>query len=322
MTPNEFPPSPPGGIPFKEYTLYFSNFDTYESCPQKFLWSRGWYDIDLGYGMGKKRPPPVKSSEHDRLMGEIIQKAVEDMYNKELWKDPATLQDKLADIVRKEFYHKMQKSYIDWNRAPTQHDMLDTCHAGVTGYLKTMRHNKLLGVFNKAEMEFVCRTDKDTSIGGKADLVVRRSDTGVIILDGKNSKTRGKYTVPDQLRWYALCYWLCFDAMPDRLAFVYYRYPYGTPVLNEFGNPTGEVESGLVDVSFTKEDLEGLALRTIDVHKGMREHKFEPNPEPSRCKFCDFETVCEARQSTKRKRNAKKTTLEQQVIDGGGLIEL
>jgi len=304
------------------YILYYSNFDTYESCPQKLLWSRGWHDIDLGHGMGKRRPVPVKKSEHDSIMGQAIQYAIEHLYNDQLWKSPHNLLQTLHDLAAQKLYKEMAKAHIDWFFAPSQQEMFAIVSAGVEGYLKTMKHNRLLGTFNQAEMEFLCYDKEGFPMGGRADMVIRREDTGVLILDGKNSKSRGKYTDPDQLRWYALCYYLCYGALPERLAFVYYRYPYGTPIKNEFGQETSEVESGLTDVPFTMADLEGLSQRIVLAHEGMRAHQFEAKPEPAQCRFCEYETVCDARKATKRTRTKKPTTLEQRIQESGGLIEL
>jgi hypothetical protein len=87
--------------------------------------------------------------------------------------------------------------------------------------------------------------------------------------------------------------------MVDRLGFVYYRYPYGTPIDDEAGMPTGEVESGIDWVEYTKDDLKGLAQRAADAVKGMDHEKFAPKPSPQNCKFCDFETVCPERMAQK-----------------------
>jgi hypothetical protein len=155
-------------------------------------------------------------------------------------------------------------------------------------------------------------------VGGRADVILRRDDTGITILDGKNGrrykdkKTGGymTYTDPDQLRWYALCFYIAYRKLVDRLGFVYYRYPWGAPrvdadgipVLDDQGEPV--LEQGVEWVTYTKEDLQGLADRAIKARRGMDREKFDPNPVPSYCRLCDFETVCPQRQE-QRKRNAK-----------------
>lgn len=303
------------------FTMFWSNLEMYEDCAQKFLWSRGWHDIDLGRGMGRGKQKPVRSSEHHSLMGNVIQVVLENLYNQELWRDGANLKDRLKTLLDKEFTLALNKAYIDWSRTdcPPQGDLYNICWDGISGYLKTMKQHRLLGPYARAEVELPAMVDKYTPINGRADFIIRRDDVGVMILDGKNAKTKGKYTDPDQLRWYALCFWLAYGQMPDKLGFVYYRYPYGKPILNEDGTETGEVETGVDWVPFTKDDLKGIATRAADASKAMTFHKFDPKPDPQTCKFCDFETVCEARKATKRTRN-RQTTLEQ-VSKADGLVE-
>lgn len=305
-----------------KFTMFWSNLEAYEDCPRKFLWGRGWHDIDLGRGLGRSKERPVKSSEHHAVMGNVIQGVIEDMYNSELWRDAANLKERLKTHLDKRFTLAINAAHIDWGRqdCPPQSEMYQICWDGICGYLKTMKHNRLLGPYARAEVELPAWVNKYTPVNGRADVIIRREDTGVTILDGKNSKTKGKYTDPDQLRWYALCFWLGYNQLPDRLGFVYYRYPHGKPILNEEGVETGETELGVDWVPFTMDDLKGIAQRAADARKGMDFHKFDPKPTPDVCKFCDFETVCDARKAAKRQQKQRKTTLEQ-VNNADGLIE-
>jgi hypothetical protein len=111
--------------------------------------------------------------------------------------------------------------------------------------------------------------DKWNPIGGKLDFLIRRDDEplkGITILDGKNAASRGKYTDPDQLRFYALTFYLQSGVMPDRLGFVYFRFPYGyIPPESEWekgpdGTPIKpEPETGIEWIPFTRDDLTGIA---------------------------------------------------------------
>jgi hypothetical protein len=176
--------------------------------------------------------------------------------------------------------------------------------------------------------------NKYTPIGGRADLIIRREDSGVTILDGKNSKRykdgRGgsmTYTNPDQLRWYALCYYLAYKKLPDRLGFVYYRYPYGdplmdvdgVPVLDEMGNQ--KIEEGVEWVPFTMDDIKGLGQRAVDASRAMFKEQFDPKPTPKTCRFCDYESVCPERQAqiAANRRNPRK---KDDVIGGEGFMLL
>lgn len=300
----------------RKFTLYWTNLARYENCPRQFLWYKGWGTIDVGGGPGRRKPQPVQSSRHHAIMGIVIQGAIEDMYNDELWRHPASLKRELLERTEREFRRQLAKprNFIDWRQAPTKGEMLNTCREGVVGYLRTMKAHKLLGPYARAEEDLIGYVDKYTPIGGRVDMLIQREDTGIMLLDGKNSKHKGKYTDPDQLRWYALCFHLAFSRMPDRLGFVYYRYPYGTPIPD-----SDEVESGVDWVDFTREDIQGLAQRAVKARKAMHREKFEPTPTPSGCRFCDYETVCDARIAQKAANSRGRKPKSQELPDDGFL---
>ena len=317
--------------PRKAFTLYWSSLRTYEDCPQSFLWGRGWGTIDVGGGPGRPKPLPEERSKHHAVMGIVLADFWEALYNNEEWKHPAGLMDRLLERAKKCFDRELMnpRNFVDWRLAPTRDELWETVEQGIRGYLVTMKANKLLGPFAKSEMDLTCYIDKWTPIGGRADLIFRRDDTGITILDGKNSKRykdrkTGEFmthTDPDQLRWYALCFYLSYKKFVDRLGFVYFRYPYGAtkldtagnpiPVLDDHGLETGDVETetGVDWVTYTKDDLKGIARRAKDAFRGMQREKFPAIPTPPKCKFCDFENVCAERQAQKQaNRRVKKTS--------------
>lgn len=312
------------------FTLYWSSLALYEDCPQKFLWSKGWRTIDIGHGLGRKKPLPVKKSEHHAILGIAIQYAIERFYNDELWRtlDPETLKRRLLELADETFRVELARKYVDWYAAGSRDDLEKLIHDAVMGYMRTLKHHRLLGPYAKAEVELLGYANKYTPVGGRADMIIRREDTGITILDGKNSKRykdpkTGKYTLtytdPDQLRWYALLFYLTYQKMVDRLGFVYYRYPYGTRILDDKGEDTGEIESGVDWVPYTKEDLKGLAARAIDAVKKMDKERFDANPSPQGCKFCDYESVCPQRQTQKeanRRTPRVQTALEMKAENG------
>ncbi len=297
-------------------TLYWSTLKTYEDCPQQFLWSRGWDTINLGFGLGNPRPNPNKDSRHHAVMGTVIQYAIEKMYNDELYRDPKNLLEVLMGLVDREFIRQESKpkNNMDYVQAKMSRDqVLQICKDGVSGYLQTMKAHRLLGPYAKAEVDIVGWIDKYNPVGGRADTIIRRDDTGVTILDGKNSSHKMKYTDPDQLRWYALLFKLAYRRTPDRLGFVWYRFPHGSTTVGENGEETKE--TGVEWISFDEGDLKGLAQRAIDAKKAMWKEKFDPTPSPNTCKFCDFVSVCPARQEQKSA-NAAKRAPKEQTIEG------
>lgn len=318
----------------EKYTLYWSSLDMYEGCPQQFLWAKGWGVIDVGGGPGRGKPKAEKRSEHHAVMGTVIQAVIERFYNDELWKllAPPVLRDRMLELADENFALELARRYIDWRVSIPQEEMRQLIRDGILGYIRTLKAHKFLGPYARAEVELLGYIDKYNPIGGRADVIIRRETeptNGVTILDGKNSKRYkdGKggtmtYTDPDQLRWYALLFYLCYRKMPDHLGFVYYRYPYGMPILDEEGQETGKIESGVDWVPCTKDDIKGLARRAADARKGMNKEHFDARPEPKRCKFCDFESECQARgqQRASNRRAQRSPSAALDNLQGAGML--
>jgi len=298
----------------REKALYWSSYDCYTNCAQRFLWKYGNKEIDLGAGLGKPKPGAKRSSEHHQIMGNTIQYAVERLYNDYLWqrliaKDPAErwserrLAEALIHIVTTDLERRLSSAYIEWAWAPSHREMAQTCIAGVIGFLKTMKANHLVGNPAKAE-HFLRGYLNDVPVAARVDLILERSPElplpGVTILDGKNSQEKGVYTSPDQLRFYALTYLLVRGKLPDRVGFVYYRFPYGTPT------EEGGTESGIDWVPLDKEDIRGLAHKIVAVRESIREMKFDADPVPSKCKWCVYEDICAPRQAQKQVNREKR----------------
>jgi hypothetical protein len=307
-------------------TLYWSHLGMYEACPQKFLWTKGWDGVDCGHGPGKAKPNPSTSSRHHAVMGIAIQDAVEKMYNEELYRNPATLSQTMLDLAERAFHRQESKPWntINYSEARmSRAEMLQICRDGAVGFLQTMKAHRLLGPYAKAEVDLVGWVDSKNPIGGRADTIIRRDDTGVTIIDGKNTAHKMKYTDPDQLRWYALLFKLAYRELPSRLAYVWYRFPHGHTTRD--GEGVEQVETGVEWVSFDEEDLRGLAQRALLAKKGMGEHQFDPTPTAKGCRFCDYEPVCEARQTQReansRKRNKKNDLIELSAPGSGGFVD-
>jgi hypothetical protein len=309
-------------------TFYPSHVFKYEACPQALLWHKGWGTIDLGRGPGRGKKLPELSSRHHAVMGIAIQYAIEKMYNDELYRDPHHLRFRLVELAENEFRRQELKprNHIDYSEARmSRTEMLEIVRDGVLGYISTMKHHRFLGnEYAKAEVNLVGWVNKWVSVGGRADMIIRRTDTGITILDGKNTKHKMKYVDPDQLRWYAMCFKLAYRVMPDRLGFVWYRFPYGMETLDEEKDEL-VVEQGVEWVDFTEDDLRGLAQRAIEAREGMRKEQFDPAPSPPNCKWCDFESVCEARQSQRAANAAKRGPSKRnikEISETGGFVDL
>lgn len=277
-------------------TLYWAHVESYEKCPQKALWQYGWGGIDLGAGPGRSKPKPHDKSRHHAVMGIVIQGVLEHFYNAELWKHREGLKDRLVRMTRDRLLDELPRNRIDWRESPPHTELEEVCVSGVLGYMRTMQVHKLLGPYARSEVNLFGYATKYLALGGRADFVIRREDVGITIMDGKNSQTKMKYVDPDQLRWYALCFALSYHKLPDRLGFVWYRYPYD--------EATGE--QGVDWVDFTRRDLRELLDRAQVVRKGQRKEDFDAKPAYQVCRFCDYESVCPQRQAAREENAAKR----------------
>jgi hypothetical protein len=272
----------------KNQHLYWSRLKKYESCGLNYLWSYGHPKYDLGQGYGKRRIPPIKRSEHHALMGTVIQYAIEMLYNNKLYQkhlfDQKSLQQELLKHMDEMFQQEQRRRFLILDEMSVD-EMREICVSGVMGYLETMKHQKLIGSYNQAEERLTGALPDGTLIGGIADLVYRLHGD-YIILDGKNSKAKGRYLDADQLRWYALCFRLVYGFYPKKLGYVWYRFPYNEE----------KEETGVSWVDFGRRDMTRLEERASRVRNLIQEgEKFRANPSKDNCRFCDFASVCEAK---------------------------
>lgn len=312
-------------------TLYWTHLSTYEKCPRQFLWRYGWDQVDFGKGPGNRMPIPEKKSEHHSLMGRVIQAVIEKMYNEEWWRDPKTLTDRLLEKVDLEYVYQERKMYLNYEEhdyVPTREECMQICRDGVTGYVQTMKAHKLLGIYARAEEKLIGWINKWNPVGGIVDVLIRREDTGITLIDGKNTTKKVEGVDLDQLRFYALVFRLAYKQLPDRLGYVWYRFPSGkqatennkpdSPLLfNEDGSPV--LETGIEWIECTEEDIKGIAQRALDAKKGMYKEKFDPKPDPPTCKYCDFESICPERQEQKKansKSRSKNLDEITEAVDG------
>lgn len=282
----------------KDSTLFWSHLKMYEECPQKFLWTKGWDGVDLGNGDGKPKTPTEKISRHHAIMGIAIHHAFEILYNDELWRDGKVLSDKMEELAVKEFDKLYPKSHIDLEKAKmTMEEMRQIVADGARGYIQTMKRHRLLGPFAKSEQKIIAWIDKWNPIGGILDAIIRRDDSGVMILDGKNASAK-ELVDTDQLVFYALLYKLAYKQLPDKLGVIWFRYP--------FSEESGE--EGITWVEFKDEDLTRVATRAKTAKHNMYKKKFPAKPSRMSCLFCEYKDACAER----------KAELEVSEIDGKG----
>jgi hypothetical protein len=290
----------------KMRNIYWSHLKMMRACPRQYLWHKGHPDHDLGAGYGKPMPLPEekRESEHHQLMGTVLSKVVEDIYNLELYREPSTLMEKALEIARTEFTEAEQRHYVLWTYL-TREQALDICLQGARNFLEIMKEHRFLGPYAKSELRMTPEMNKYFKVCGIADLVYRDKEGKVHILDGKNASTPMKYEDEDQLRWYALCFRLQYGVNPDRLGFFYFRYPTSNPPSTHHADPNKKWD-GFVEVSITEDDIQRLGKEAIETNRVIHKGVFEPNPMPKHCRICKFENICPERQEQKKHNAAKR----------------
>ena len=298
-------------------------------------------------------------------MGRVIADVSERFYNDRLWKRPKgmdpvgfskQLKQTLEAHVEREFDRQMEKSFIEfrsgpndlsWERSEPVGVLYDTCRSGVLNFVfKTMKQARLLGEYAKAEVDMKTKIDRWLPVGARPDLIIRRDGdkefAGLTILDGKNSGTIGRND-PDQLIWYALCFYLVFQKVPDRLAFIYYRYPAGLEnIFDADGNVDPQVIKydkkkykdgppkefsdwkGIIEVPFEISDLRRMSEEAKEIYRAMEAEKFAPTPSSDACTFCDYKDQCDAYKEWKKaNKKPPKTEIGKEIVssEGKGLIE-
>lgn len=265
----------------KPFKLSYSSFARYEECPQRYLYSKGWKGFDLGAGDGNPKPITEKRTEVDAFLGTVIQNVMELFYNDELWRKK-NLKLLLEKETRNSFKKSQQRFYIEWDKV--EKDQLEQdCIDAVLNAIVTIKKNKLLGSYAKSEVALELK-EENFHIHGIVDFIIDTKEHGLIILDGKNSKRKGKYTSVDQLYWYALILQNTVNRPPDKLSFLYWRFPY----------KEGGEDTGVSWIPFSMEEMKALKERARNVYASIMATQFQATPSVKACFFCPYKKDCDA----------------------------
>jgi CRISPR/Cas system-associated exonuclease Cas4 (RecB family) len=229
----------------------------------------------------------------NRLYGNVVGKLFEVFYRDKMWRGGA-MEQALLDLVRPVLNQVMieeaQKGGVyDWRepglKSRSVEEVEEEIRETVPRGIESIKYHRLMGVKSKAEVvldKFV----KGHKIGGRADFIIKRVSPhdDLVIVDGKGTRYREKYTEPRQLRWYAMLYQLIKHKIPDRLGFLYWRLE---PEENLDWHEVGQME------------LDNLLKAVLGVIKEIEEAKSTSDPGAifwvtagSNCKLCDYQDLC------------------------------
>lgn len=241
------------------------------------------------------------------VTGMAVHSAVEAMYNKRMWEDPAVLGNRkelewkmfgVADLVFAE-----RSKEISACKQFEVREAIEASHQSIRIYLDEMVKHHLLSSDSEAETEMKAQIGK-SSVHGRIDVIVRRNDTGVTVIDLKVSSD-SKYINHDQLRFYALLHKLVVGKVPDRVGFVLLRPP-----------PMGMAAvDQTVWVSCSEDDVSSIATRVMLAQRHIEAGLFQPNPRSGACKYCKHWSVCGYRKAKNRRVFKPKTDVVE-IPDG------
>lgn len=209
------------------------------------------------------------------IVGSTIGVIFQWFYEKEIWKSKNPKQD-LIDLVEpalRQAYHE-SKHEFDHNAYFVYGDQIKNL---VDNGLRIIRSNRLLKDENLAETDLTAykkHGEITLKLVGRSDFILRDSSE-TIILDGKATEEKDKYTDPEQLIWYALLHYMKFKFSPDKIGFLFWKFP---------DNPMKWVD-------FNEDDYRNSLRTTLNVVDNIISKKFDAAPKPG-CKVCNYRNFC------------------------------
>lgn len=279
--------------------LSYSGYAKYDSCAFAY-----WNDYI------NKTKTEALDDRLGSLYGSIVGLIMEAFYRDRLWKAEKP-QQALQDLVTPLTEKTIKRETTPWkdrpggvllwkgskegqnpkalyaNREDLEADIRDT----IPRALRSIRHHKLLGPRTDAEFKLDYVKDGDI-IAGRADFVIKRVAplSDLIIIDGKGSRHRAKYVDPEQLRWYAMLYWLHTKQLPDKLAFLFWKFE-PLQSMDWIDVSEYEVEELYEKIQGYFRDIEKKTkLLVVNAAPAGARNVFTPSPNEDNCRFCPYAT--------------------------------
>lgn len=248
------------------------------------------------------------------LYGATVGVLFERFYRDRLWRDPSTVREKMLSsvdgILREVTQDQLKASdyrsagVLRWKGSGTgqnpkalyssREELVEDIQAAVDRGLATIRHYRLLGAFAEAEVK-LDRMVNSHKLGGRSDFIIHRTKPHLdwVILDGKGSQHRGKYTDPQQLLWYGVLYRLAYGRSPDKMGFLYWRSK-PPESIDWLDYSDDSLDDFLKEILRTIQEIESLSEKVSSVDPSEGRRVFKPRPDFGSCRFCPYatETLC------------------------------
>lgn len=249
------------------------------------------------------------------IFGSVIGRLFEDFYVEQLWRKPDTkkvmesrMWGMLATVIKEETSQGKNPQHkariLKWageeegqnprGMYANKEEIIVDVEASILRGLQSIRYYKFISKGAQAELKL--NTDlKGHTLGGKADFVMRRVGHGdLVIVDGKGSMYKDKYLDETQLLWYCMLHKHRTGILPDKSAFLYWRYE---PPLSvdwfEFTQADADELEGKVLKKADRIEKLTRKLPTVVNYEATRE-LFKPKPSEDNCRFCPYglENMC------------------------------
>ncbi len=247
------------------FYLSYSGMSTYRLCGKKYKLS---YIDKL----------VVFSDPKNSIFGSVMGKLFEWFYERKAWSSsrPSVLvmswvDSAIAQVYAKEEFDPLSDRSFDL----TLRNDLETY---VPGGVETIRRHRLVTPGSVAELDLTQeyrRGDVTMKLGGRADFLHRGPGPSVTLQDGKGSKYREQYVDTSQLVWYATLHYLKYGVAPDRVGFIYWRFPADPLQWVDYGEP----------------DMRTVLDRAFETEEKVRLQMFDPSPSVN-CRRCDYVSGC------------------------------
>jgi hypothetical protein len=264
--------------------ISYSGWKKYKECPRAY-----WHSYI------NKTQLPTPDNRVGMLYGSIVGTLFEFFYNRKMWKspDPTSAVMSCVDDVTRDIMAKEGRSGVfNWKdpklkKGPHSIEALKKMvRKSVPNGVEIIRSHRLLGTDAVAE-DKLDTVINGHMIGGRCDFVMTRISPlrDHIILDGKGSSYRDQYVDVRQLHWYSMLERKRTRALPDQVAFIFWRFPPDKAV--DWSTPTkmmvDELQEDVLDTIATIEAKKRLP---------MANEEFHAKASASNCRFCSYVFAC------------------------------
>jgi CRISPR/Cas system-associated exonuclease Cas4 (RecB family) len=230
------------------------------------------------------------------LYGDVVGKLFEKFYIDQIWRNREMIPILLSHvrpILNKVVIQEINKGGVfDWTEPglkpgtrsiiEVEQEVRESIPRGVRSILR----HRLLGVDVGTEVVLNSRVGGNV-LAGRADFIIHRLRpyNDLVIIDGKGSRWREKFTDDRQLRWYSMLYQLRNKKIPDHVGFLYWRESEDTSLdwkevsqteLNDLQNAALEMIKEILELKKQSGNATAVFLATSG----------------SRCQFCDYRQIC------------------------------